>query len=505
MFQARAYQTQAVEDIKATYANGCKRVFYTLATGGGKTHIFSEIIKRAMTKRKNVLVIAHRAELVSQAVNKLKSHGVNAKALTAGKLYENSGSDECTVAMIQTLRSWAASGKITRIKVPNLIIIDEAHLATSPSYEQILGRFPDAYRLLVSATPWRLDGSGFDHLVDKLLIGPQTKELIQGGYLVQPVTYSSNLWAGSGAEIKISSTGEYDQKQLEDASNTTLLNGHLVENYEAHGEGAMFMVSTTGIKHSLNVKALFEEAGYRIAHVDGKTPKNERAQIFRDAERGNLDGITNCKICVEGIDIPRIGCWINARPTKSLSDYLQAAGRTIRLFPGKTKTLILDSANGVKEHGLIEDHRDWNLEGRKKQERKKKEAALKKVELCPACGYDYEGHKRDYYACIKCGYPFVLDRQVDYTNELLEMVDTTISMSDIRRRYESIRVKHKAKGHKKYAASAWHTLYKQLLTEGMDDPIFILSQTLGPSKIPYSIKMMEPQERAYRYPSRLWS
>ena len=52
-----------------------------------------------------------------------------------------------------------------------------------------------------------------------------------------------------------------------------------------------------------------------------------------------------------------------ARPTKSLTLFLQQAGRCMRPHQNKQYGIILDNAGLWKEHGLPKMERNWSLKG----------------------------------------------------------------------------------------------------------------------------------------------
>ena len=65
----RPYQREAVNAVLGARRSGVKRMLVCLPTGAGKTVIFSELAQMA---RRQVLVLAHREELLAQARDKLQ-------------------------------------------------------------------------------------------------------------------------------------------------------------------------------------------------------------------------------------------------------------------------------------------------------------------------------------------------------------------------------------------------------------------------------------------------
>ena len=79
------FQEQKVEEFERKVAEGIRRIILVAPTGSGKTIIASEIIKRGVAEYKRVVFIAHRSELLTQARDKLRSFGVTAGIIKAGR------------------------------------------------------------------------------------------------------------------------------------------------------------------------------------------------------------------------------------------------------------------------------------------------------------------------------------------------------------------------------------------------------------------------------------
>ena len=66
----RPYQRESIEAVLTARREGVRRMVVCLPTGAGKTVIFSELARLA---RRQVLVLAHREELLGQARDKLEA------------------------------------------------------------------------------------------------------------------------------------------------------------------------------------------------------------------------------------------------------------------------------------------------------------------------------------------------------------------------------------------------------------------------------------------------
>ena len=65
----RPYQYEAVAALLAATARGVRRPLLVLPTGTGKTIVFALLVQR---RRGRSLILAHRDELIKQAVDKLR-------------------------------------------------------------------------------------------------------------------------------------------------------------------------------------------------------------------------------------------------------------------------------------------------------------------------------------------------------------------------------------------------------------------------------------------------
>jgi superfamily II DNA or RNA helicase len=121
------------------------------------------------------------------------------------------------------------------------------------------------------------------------------------------------------------------------------------------------VVFAVSIRHSQAIVAEFREAGVAADHLDGSLPQNVREAILARLARGETQVVSNCAVLSEGWDLPECACCILARPTQSVSLYLQQVGRVLRPAPGKSHARIHDHAGCLLQHGLPDDPRDYRL------------------------------------------------------------------------------------------------------------------------------------------------
>jgi len=395
MIVLRDYQQTDVDNIRNTYIQGYKAPLYVLSTGAGKTVVFCNIAQQTTLRNKNVLILVHRVELLRQTSKALMKSGV-VHGLINPK-YTPNLTASVQVASVQTLIN-----RLDKIPTPDLIIIDEAHHATAGSWRKVIEYYPNARILGVTATPIRGDGKGLgikaSGVFDTIVIGPQISDLIDLGYLVQPIIYAPPKQLDFSS-VKIV-RGDYDKTQITEIMDRPTITGDAVAHYKKLCSGVPAVAFCISVAHAEHVAEEFRMAGYRAYSVDGSTDDDIRDRILNGLGDGTIDVVTSCDLISEGTDIPAIGCAILLRPTQSTSLFLQQVGRALRPSPGKKNAIILDHVGNVRMHGFPDDHREWSLDGRKKMTRKQiHEASLdvhqcekcfavsKPVPICPYCGH----------------------------------------------------------------------------------------------------------------------
>jgi DNA repair protein RadD len=279
---------------------------------------------------------------------------------------------------------------------PWLIIIDECHLAVANTYKQVLAAAGNPPILGLTGTPCRLDGRGLGEMFDRIIPTCSTADLIGDGML-SPIKY----FAPSKPELSGIRTraGDYALEQLQEAVDKASITGDAVQHYRKMCSGRPAVAFCVSISHAEHVAAQFAAAGYRAVSVSGKSTKEERKQALEGLRAGKLDVVCNAQLWVAGVDVPNIECIILLRPTKSLTFYLQAIGRGLRLAPGKTHCTVLDHAGCVFEHGPPQIAREWTLDAKKKRKKKEDIPAIKQCPMCfgvhepapvcPLCGHVY--------------------------------------------------------------------------------------------------------------------
>ena len=350
-YKLRKYQTELIQKILDSWQSN-RSVMLQLPTGGGKTVLFAHLARKFAEKGMGVLVLAHREELLLQAQEKLEAiAGVPTGIIKAG--YPVHPYD-LQVASVQSL--------VRRKNKPDvgLIIVDEAHHASSKTYTTILESYPEAHVLGCTATPYRIDGQGFKWLFDSLICGPSTMELIHQKYL-SPYKLFQAAKVVDTSKTK-TTAGDFNSAALAKTIDSQVEPIDVVKEWQKRANGLRTVVFAVGIAHSRQYAEAFREAGIAAEHLDGATGKDDRHDILQRFAIGETQVLCNCGIISEGFDLPAIECVQVVRPTKSLSMWLQIVGRGLRPAPGKKHAIIIDHTQNWQVLGLPDEDRNWTLE-----------------------------------------------------------------------------------------------------------------------------------------------
>ena len=349
----RDYQQALIRLVYEKWDKGLLKILMQLPTGGGKTIILAAIARNFFQRQEPILVIAHTEELISQLRDALESAcGVLVGVIKAG--VKANLERLIQVASAQTLRNRA-------LPAAALVIIDESHHGVSPTYRQIIESYPDAYILGVTATPCRTDGSGFDDLFDALVSITSPRELIEQGYLSDYKLIASPQ-AISTKGIK-STGGDFNNRDLAASVDVVELAGDLIGAYKLYAIAKKCVVFAINCNHSKAIAKRYRASGIPAEHLDGETPDEERKAVIERFRTGETLVLCNVNIVTEGFNLPNIEAVQIARPTKSLSLWLQMVGRGLRTAEGKEHTLIIDHTDNFARLGMPDANHIWLLEG----------------------------------------------------------------------------------------------------------------------------------------------
>jgi len=371
------YQQNLYQRVREAF-RGNRAVCMQLATGAGKTQIFTEMAKSAEKKRLIVWIVVPRNELLQQASDTLFGKGVPHGLIAAGTV-ESRAYNVHVVSKDTLIRRY---DKIKRM--PDFIIIDECHLALD-RYLEIAARYPDAKILGVTATPARLDGRGLAELYNILVEGPTLAELVERREL-SGLRYFCPPIEGLG-DLKRAGT-EYNMNDLEALLTVRKIYGQAIDHYRRHADHKPCLVFCRSIKAADKTANEFRSAGYKFENIDGTMTYKKRKALIHGLKTGEIDGLTSCELITYGLDVPRVECIIMLRPTLSRTLNCQMIGRGMRKYPGKDELIVLDHVGNLQEHGHPLAPYEWQFDGVERRKRAKADPSLI-ARLCPQIDFLY--------------------------------------------------------------------------------------------------------------------
>lgn len=355
----RPYQREAVSSALERWKTDVSTLI-VLPTGTGKSVCFSAVMDEVMRTKPGgrILVLAHREELILQAVQHAKNVNLRAGIEMGAHRVTN---ESVVISTVQTQTAWSkcrscygegcdlcSSGKRRRLErfKPNqfsTLIIDEAHHSTADSYRIVMEWYrqnPELRILLVTATPKRTDRVGLHNVCDSVAYEMGLRDAIKDGWLV-PIrqqfvtvdgldlskvkTRNGDLVDGERERAFLGETDEEEERLLHAIAYPTI----------RAAQGKRTLVFAAGQEHANKLTAAFNAYdGVEAECVIDKTDRSERRRIVQRFKDGQTQVLVNCMVFTEGFDVPDAAVLANARPTKSESLYQQMIGRVTRPMKG---------------------------------------------------------------------------------------------------------------------------------------------------------------------------
>lgn len=340
-------------------------VMLQMPTGTGKTYLFTSLINdllrtyKQLHKEINILIVAHRTELLDQISSTLSRYGISHGFIQGTR--EQHLWKRVQVGSIMSLLTEKNYNNVCRQKF-DYIIVDEAHHSLADTYIKLFELFPNAKKLGVTATPWRLNHESFLSLYQHLITTPQISWFIANHLLadfdyvsVKPDSEIQRLVNNS----EVSQTGDFVNADLDNTFNNQRIRSKVYKSYEQYAKGRKGIIYAINKQHAANIAELYCKNGVKAVAIDCDTPKEERQYLISLFKDGEIQVLVNVDIFTEGFDCPDVNFIQLARPTKSLALYLQQVGRGLRIVEGKQKTIIIDNVGLYNYFGLPDANRKW--------------------------------------------------------------------------------------------------------------------------------------------------
>ncbi|MEH2311457.1 MAG: DEAD/DEAH box helicase family protein [Nostoc sp.] len=342
-----------------------------LPTGGGKTLTAVHwLLRNFINNKKKVLWIAHRHELLEQALETLRLNtyssllsnvsGFRYRIISGHPKHDIpvhiEPSDDIIIASKDSLNSgldYLLTNWVSHLQEV-LLVVDEAHHATAKTYRKLINAVKDnlkersldnGFKMLgLTATPFRTDESEKSLLKlvfpNDIIFSEHLRDLIAKGILAEPIF--ENIKTNIEIKQKLNALNARQIKNIEDfdrlpkdiaeeIAQSTERNRQIVDHYIENRERYKpLLVFAINVIHAVALNKVFKDKGinsdFIVAAVNA-TDNKEKIQKFRN---GELEVLINVEILTEGIDLPNVQTVFLTRPTASTILMTQMIGRALR-------------------------------------------------------------------------------------------------------------------------------------------------------------------------------
>jgi len=355
----RPYQLDAYQRALHHLESGDNPVLQ-LATGTGKSLIIAAIASHYEKKQLNIWILTHVQQLVGQnAIAYRKFTGDSPGIVCSGMgmaNYEN----RVTFATVQSIRKPAIDKLIAD---PDLIIIDEAHRVPhgtdqATMYSEIFLQYPNAKRLGMTATPWRMDngliyGDKNHFIFNTLAYAYPVLKAVEEGYLSPLVGVETEYQLDlEKADVN---NGDFSQLDVEELATEKWLRVVAESIHSLAHNRKHIAVYCPTIKSAMKIADMIRETtGWTVDVMTGGTSKQHRDEILLDMYAGSLRVLCSVDTITTGFDFPPLDCIVCLRPTLSSSLWVQIQGRGTRLHKDKKNCLVLDYVGNYQRLGGVD-------------------------------------------------------------------------------------------------------------------------------------------------------
>lgn len=432
------FQQQIEQQSFAAWSEGALDLMVVSPTGSGKTVTFCDV---AMKLDCPAVAISHRQELVSQSALAFNREHVPHAIIAPDKIIKQIIALEHEEHGYSTFNSRAhvrVAGIDTLIRLDahdrwfsdvGLVIQDEGHHQLQKN-KWGRGRlmFPNARGYATTAHAVRADNCGLgrdqDGFIDRLIIGPYGRQLINRGFL----TDYRIVCAGSDiefAQVPIGPSGEFNMPKLRAVTHA---NNHLVGNvvkaYLQYAPGKLGLTFAVDKEEAAKLATAYNLAGVPAQVISDETLIGVRGHLMRKFRNREILQLVSVDCLGEGTDVPAVEVISLVRKTASWQILCQQFGRGLRVLVDdqykkswhlytdaerlaiiaaspKSKVVIIDHVGNILWHakfrGLPDSEQTYSL---LRGETSKGKSDAIPYRMCLECKQPYEAYL---IACPHCG------------------------------------------------------------------------------------------------------
>ena len=256
-----------------------RSVMVQMPTGTGKTVVLASLVSQL--KNENVLIVAHRRELIEQIKATIKRLNVDNRNITVESI--QTISRRLTSNGVATPHNGGQGGF-------SLVVIDEAHHALAKTYKMMWDAWPDAKFLGLTATPCRLNGKGFTDLFDILVKSWDIPAFIKANWLSTydfvSIKADSHTQQLIGSLKKRGADGDYQVKEMDAVLNKRPSIERLYNCVMEYAHNRKGFVYAINIDHARSIADYYQSQGVSAVAIDSHTPVKERDVLISSFRSG---------------------------------------------------------------------------------------------------------------------------------------------------------------------------------------------------------------------------
>ena len=339
--ELRPYQIEAWSALHQHRFAGERTGLVQMATGLGKTTVatgdvasFEQERADLGLPRPKVLFLAHQIELIQQAK---RSFSRDLPEWTSSQLSGSRRPRRDSDITFATLQSMAGQKDHYGSDAFDYVIVDESHHAMAPHFNNTIAYFEPAFRLGITATPFRHDEKDLKELFGETVYSKNLVSGIVEGWLASPnYQIVSDEILDTLIDSQFKSAKELNKALFSERRNDEVI--RIIKEKQAELENPRTIIFTRDIDHAELVTSLLPEAASLHSGVEAK----DRGQIISDFRAGKLPTIVTVDMFNEGVDVPEANLAVFLRTTASRTIFEQQLGRVLRKAPGKEVATVLD-------------------------------------------------------------------------------------------------------------------------------------------------------------------
>ncbi len=385
------HQKKAIEELDNKIIKTNKSPFaglLVLPTGGGKTTVAVQwLLRNYIDKNKKVLWIAHRHELLEQAMETFRNNAysnilknrISFNYRIISGLHDRPvnirNTDDIIIASKDSLNSGLRYLLNNWKTVELFLVVDEAHHATAKTYRKLINSVEnnvDDFRMLgLTATPFRTSENEKGLLAklftDEIVYGIDLRTLISRGILSEPIFYEQKTnfkmsdvltekQMDNIQHFDIDSIGKDVAKNIgENKTRNNIIVDYYLKNENRFKQTLIFALN---VDNAIAINSLFRRKGIasdyivssiRDASTGITTSAKDNKNKIDKFRKGDLKVLINVNILTEGTDLPKVQTVFLTRPTISKILMTQMIGRGLRG----------EKAGGTKNTFIVSFIDDW--------------------------------------------------------------------------------------------------------------------------------------------------